>query len=72
MKGQRKTFFSGMVALVLGTSCCWMSSLAIWVGGASFMGLAAHHMEQMRIPLLVIGIILISIAFHKKLKAKNK
>ncbi|MBK7635173.1 MAG: hypothetical protein IPJ13_13535 [Saprospiraceae bacterium] len=38
----KKSFFGSIIAFILGTSCCWLTSLAVWLGGATILtGLAA-------------------------------
>jgi len=56
MKHYRKTFFGSIIAFVLGTSCCWISSLAIWLGGAALVGVIGSYIESMQILLLVLGV----------------
>lgn len=71
MKNQEKTFWGGMLAILLGTSCCWISSLAIWAGSASIIGLVAKYTESLRLPLITLGIMLLFIASLKYFKSKK-
>jgi len=38
MKIYKKTFLGSIMAFFVGTSCCWLTSIAIWIGGATFIG----------------------------------
>lgn len=29
----KKSFIGSVLAFIIGTSCCWITSLAIWIGG---------------------------------------
>jgi len=58
----KKNLIRGLTAIFLGFSCCWMSALAIWIGGTSLLGMLALYMENLQIPLIILGVILISIA----------
>ena len=51
----KKTFWSSIVAFVIGTSCCWLSSLAIWLGGATIIGSITTFVEDIQIALILIG-----------------
>ncbi len=31
----KKTILGGILTFILGTSCCWLTSLAVWLGGAT-------------------------------------
>jgi len=37
MKRYKKTLLGSMAAFFIGTSCCWLSSLGVWLGGAAFL-----------------------------------
>lgn len=66
MKNQKKTFFGGLLAIVLGTNCCWMSSKALWLGGAGILGLLLEYSGFVQPILLFTGFLLVSIAFFKQ------
>jgi len=56
MKHYSKTFFGSIVAFVLGTSCCWLSSMAIWFGGAALVGIIGSFFENIQTLLLILGV----------------
>ena len=58
----QKTFLGSVVAFILGTSCCWLSSLAIWVGGAALLGTIANLIENIQVFLIILGVILLLIS----------
>lgn len=71
MKNQRKTFLSGLFAIVLGTSCCWISTIAVWTGGVGLLSVLAKYSGKIQVTLLPIGILLIAISIYKFLKEKK-
>jgi len=54
----KKTLWGSIIAFVLGTSCCWLSSLAIWVGGAAVIGVTSKYLPNIQVFLLSIGVLL--------------
>jgi len=71
MQNQKKTFLSGLIALLFGTSCCWFSTIAIWTGGAGLLGLLANYAEKMQVAFMLVGFTLVFIAFYKYIKVKK-
>ena len=55
----KKTFIGSLIAFFLGTSCCWISALAIWLGGATILTSFASYFGQLQYLLLFIGVFLI-------------
>ena len=71
MENKKWTLISGFVALLIGASCCWLSSLAVWIGGASLFGAIATYTESVQIPMIVIGILLLLLGFYKYQKSRK-
>lgn len=73
MNAYKKTFFGSILAFFIGTSCCWMSSLAIGLGGVTFAGLAIRFLEDLQLLLIPLGIILLitTIVLYSKVKRKK-
>jgi len=55
----KKTFLGSIVAFVIGMSCCWLSSLAIWFGGIAALGTIANFVENIQEFLIILGGILL-------------
>lgn len=72
MHNQRKTFFSGLIAILLGSSCCWLSTMAVWAGGVGLLGVLANYTEKIQVLLLLVGFTLILIASYKFIKTNKK
>ena len=72
MKQYNKTLFGSIIAFFVGTSCCWLSSLALWVGGVTFIGMVVNFIEDAQILLLGLGIILLITSIFLYLKANRK
>ncbi|MBK8517078.1 MAG: hypothetical protein IPL55_12595 [Saprospiraceae bacterium] len=57
----KKTFFGSVLAFILGTSCCWLTSLAVWLGAtiltafAAFIGRFNNIIITLAILLLIFG-----------------
>ena len=58
MEYYKKTFLGSIIAFALSISCCWISSLMIWFGGLAFLGVMVEFMENIRLPLVIMGSIL--------------
>jgi len=71
MKDYKKTFFGSVVAFFVGTSCCWLSSLAIWIGGATLFGTLITFIEDMQGLLIGLGILLAVISVYLYFKRRN-
>ena len=57
MKQHKKTFLGGFVAILLGTSCCWMSTAAAWMGSVGIIGLSGGWFDGVLFLLLFLGVI---------------
>ena len=70
MKQYKNTLFGSIVAFFVGTSCCWLSSLAIWVGGVAFIGVVVNTIEAIQSLMIGLGIILLitTIFLYSKMK----
>lgn len=67
----RKSLWASLIAFMLGTSCCWISSLLLWIGGAAILGTLSTYIKSFQIILLLISFILGMIALVKFVKHKN-
>jgi len=71
----KKTFIGSLIAFFLGTSCCWISSLAIWLGGATIVTSFASYLGQLQYFILFIGaflIILSAVLYYKTVVSIQK
>lgn len=71
MENNKWTLISGFAAILIGTSCCWLSSLAIWIGGATLLGATTTYTESILIPMIIIGFLLLLLGFYKNQKSKK-
>lgn len=55
MKDYKKTLWGSIITFVIGTSCCWISALAAWIGGVAIAGTVVVFMENMQSAFLVLG-----------------
>jgi len=72
MNSYKKTFWGSVVAFFIGTSCCWLGSLAVWLGGAAFIGIISSIIEDAQILILGVGIILLALSIWSYLKFIKK
>jgi len=75
MKHYKKTFLGSVFAMILGTSCCWLSSFAIWLGGVTFIGLVVEFIENIQLQLIIfsgfLGVISLFLFVRNKRKRSN-
>jgi len=71
MKNYKKKFLGSLFVLIVGSSCCWLSTLAIWVGGAVIFGTISSFIAGYQAVLLVIGVLLLLISFGLYLKNRK-
>ena len=57
----KQSFLGGILAFVLGTSCCWLTSLAVWLGGASALAVSTRIWSEYHKLLLLLGICLFAL-----------
>lgn len=72
MKPYKKTLVGSIVAFFIGTSCCWLSSLAIWIGGATFIGVLGTFIGDIQILLISAGLILLISSLFLFLRNNSK
>ena len=72
MKQYKKTLVGSLVAFFVGTSCCWLSSLAIWMGGFALMGVVINFIEEVQFLLIGAGVILLLVSIFLYLKNRKK
>lgn len=54
----KKTFIGSIIAFFLGVSCCWVSALAIWLGGTTILTSVAAYLGKLQYTIIVLGIFL--------------
>jgi len=76
MKNYKKTLIGSIIMFALGTSCCWISSLAVWFGGVVFIGVISSFIENSQSLLLLtssfLAIVSIYFYFRNKKLRENK
>lgn len=70
-KQYKKSFLGGLVALILGTSCCWLSAFAFWFGGATFLTVSANFFDQNSGVILGVALLFFLLAFYQFWKHKK-
>ncbi len=66
MKNHKKTLLGSVLTFIVGTSCCWLSSLAVWMGGASILVIIVNWIEYWQVVILIISGLLAFITFYLK------
>jgi len=67
----KKTFLGSIITFFMGISCCWLSSLVVWFGGATLMGTVISFVEDMQLVFFAIGGILVIISLVLYFKRKK-
>ena len=67
----KKSFVGSLLAFVLGTSCCWLTSLAIWFGGATLLTIIARFASQYQTIILFIALVFFIMGIYQFWKHKN-
>ena len=60
------------MAFILGTSCCWLTSLAVWLGGATFLTVLSRFVHNYNSIILGVAILFFGIAIYQFLKHKKR
>lgn len=70
----KKTFIGSLIAFFLGISCCWISALIIWVGGATILTSFAAYLGKMQYVIIATGVFLgiLSLVFFLKNRRLGK
>ena len=72
MKNYKKTILGSFIAFFVGTSCCWLSTMAIWIGGAAFLGTIASLIEDVQVIIICLAILLLIVSVILYLKRRGK
>lgn len=68
----KKSFLGSVVALILGTSCCWLTSLAVWLGGATFLTFFATFLGKYEKVIIIFAILLFMLGVLQFWTHRNK
>jgi hypothetical protein len=55
----KKTFLGSVLAFILGTSCCWLTSLAVWLGGATVLTAFATFLGRFNTMIIIFACLLL-------------
>lgn len=67
----KKTFLGSIIAFVLGTSCCWLTSLAVWLGGATILTVLSQFVNKYDTIILSIALLLFLVGLYQLWKHKK-
>ena len=67
----KNSFVGSVIALLVGSSCCWLSTLAAWIGGISMISALVTLLEKTQIYLFGIAFILAILGFYFLYKNKQ-
>jgi cytochrome c biogenesis protein CcdA len=68
----KKSFLGRALAFVLGTSCCWLTSLAVWLGGATFLTVLSRFVHEYTTQILGIALLFFGMGVYQFWKHKKK
>jgi cytochrome c biogenesis protein CcdA len=61
----KKSFLGSVLAFVLGTSCCWLTSLAVWLGGATFLTVLSRFVHEYTTIILGIALLFFGMGVYQ-------
>ncbi|MFK8008813.1 MAG: LPXTG cell wall anchor domain-containing protein [Saprospiraceae bacterium] len=67
----KNTFWGSVVAFFIGTSCCWISSLAIWLGSATLLTWLSIFIESIQALFIFVGALLGGVSLFFFFRKKN-
>lgn len=68
----KKSFLGSILAFVLGTSCCWLTSLAVWLGGATFLTILSSFVQAYKPVILGAAVLFLGIGIYQFWKHKQQ
>ncbi len=68
----KKSFLASIFAVILGTSCCWLTSLAIWIGGATLLTVISKFAHQYNTIILTIALLFFIVGIYQFWKHKKR
>ena len=68
----KKSFLGSVLAFILGTSCCWLTSLAVWLGGATFLTVLSNFVHDYKPVILSIAILFLAMAAYQYWKHRRQ
>lgn len=68
----KKTFLGSVLAFILGTSCCWLTSLAVWLGSATFLTILSRFIHNYNSIILGIAFVFFVLAIYQFWKHKKR
>ncbi len=72
MDKHKKTLIGSVIAFIIGTSCCWVSSILLWIGATGIMVTVVNYLEDIREIVIEIGLLLALVSMYFKKRQKRK
>lgn len=72
MENYKKSFIGVIAAAILGTSCCWITSLVIWLGGLSALSVIVNYSDNLQIVFGAIALALLIISIYLFINRNSK
>ena len=66
----KKSFLGSILAFILGTSCCWLTSLAVWLGGATVLTVISRFAHQYNSIILSVALLFFIVGLYQLWKNK--
>ena len=66
----KKSFLGSILAFILGTSCCWLTSLAVWLGGATVLTVISRFTHQYNSIILSVALLFFIVGLYQLWKNK--
>ncbi len=66
----KQSFLGSLCAFILGTSCCWLTSLAVWLGGATVLTVISRFADQYNTMILSVALLFFLVGLYQFWKHK--
>jgi hypothetical protein len=67
----KNTFIGSIIAIFLGSSCCWLTTFAAWIGGGAIITAIVAMVDLVNGYLIILGVVLALAALFLFAKRKG-
>ncbi len=68
----KKSIIGSAIAFILGTSCCWITSVAVYIGGATILTAFATCVDRFNTLIIIFAIIPLVLGVMQLLTHRQK
>jgi len=71
MKRHKRSLSASVFTFLIGTSCCWLASLAAWMGGATMLSVMSNFAQDYQFIIRTIAFLFFTIGLYQFWKYKK-